>query len=263
MALISQSLTMNEAGFSRQRPAVQAPRLLEALDNAVAYLDLATPASRISDLVREFAISHRCRAPGDYLFRAGATFHFFYVISAGFVKSCYVSEDGRARTTGIHLRGDVLGLDALATGAHCSDAIALEGCEVLAIPYETVIARCDGNPELVRELHRALSCEIRSERELMLCMSNLSADGRVATFLLEMSVRFAARGFSATDLQLHLTRQEIGSMLGLKLETVSRTLSRLARAGLISVCLREIVLLDREGLLDIVNPTGDMERDLR
>ena len=85
----------------------------------------------------------------------------------------------------------------------------------------------------------------------MLSMSTYSAEGRVATLLLEMSCRFSSRGLSATKLQLHLTRQEIGSMLGLTLETVSRAFSRLARLGLITVCLRDIVLLDRDGLLDI------------
>ena len=98
---------------------------------------------------------------------------------------------------------------------------------------------------------------IRSAWELMLSMSTFSAEGRVATLLLEMSCRFASRGLSATNLQLHLTRQEIGSMLGLTLETVSRAFSRLARLGLITVCLRDIVLLDRDGLLDITTlPAG-------
>ena len=106
-----------------------------------------------------------------------------------------------------------------------------------------------------------VGAEIRNDRELLLSKSNLSADGRVANFLHEMSVRSASRGFSATQLQLHLTRQEIGSMLGLQLETVSRALSDFAKLGLITVCLREIVLLDREGLLDLIALTGEMERE--
>ena len=223
-------------------------------------MDTSSPGSRIADFIGAAAFTRRCRKSGDYLFRAGAAFHVFYVLSAGFAKSCYVSEDGRERTTGVHLRGDILGLDAIATGMHGCDAVALDGCEVLAIPYGTLLAHCQKNADLVQELHRAFSAEIRSDRDLMLSMTNASAEGRVASFLLEMSLRFASRGFSATQLQLHLTRQEIGSMLGLKLETVSRVFSRLAKMGLITVCLRDIVLLDLEGLLDISTPPGGTER---
>ena len=229
--------------------------------DAIAFMDGSTPGSRIAALIRNFAITRRYRKPGDYLFRAGGTFQFLYVLNAGFAKSCYVSEDGRERTTGVHFRGDILGLDGVATGSYGCDAVALNACEVLAIPYGTVLARCQHNPDLVHELHRAFSAEIRNDRDLLLSMSNLSADGRVANFLLEMSVRSASRGFSATQLQLHLTRQEIGSMLGLQLETVSRALSHFAKLGLITVCLREIVLLDREGLLDLIALTAEMERE--
>ena len=207
--------------------------------------------TRLAEIIGAFASAQRRRKPGDYLFRAGDAFHFFYVLSEGFAKSCYVTEDGRERTTGLHLRGDILGMDAIVTATHGCDAIALDACEVLTVPYDTVLLHCQRNPDLAHELLRAFSAEIRSDRELMLSMSTYSAEGRVATLLLEMSCRFASRGLSATKLQLHLTRQEIGSMLGLTLETVSRAFSRLARLGLITVCLRDIVLLDREGLFDI------------
>ncbi|MCY7388529.1 MAG: helix-turn-helix domain-containing protein [Burkholderiales bacterium] len=207
--------------------------------------------TRLAEIISAFASAQRRRKPGDYLFRAGDTFHFFYVLSEGFAKSCYVTEDGRQRTTGLHLRGDILGMDAIANATHGCDAIALDACEVLTVPYDTVRLHCQRNPELAHELLRAFSTEIRNDRELMLSMSTFSAEGRVATLLLEMSCRCASRGLSATKLQLHLSRQEIGSMLGLTLETVSRAFSRLARLGLITVCLRDIVLLDHEGLLDI------------
>lgn len=222
--------------------------------------------TRLAEIISAFASAQRRRKPGDYLFRAGDTFHFFYVLSEGFAKSCYVTEDGRQRTTGLHLRGDILGVDGIATATHGCDAIALGACEVLTVPYETVLLHCQRNPELAHELLRAFSTEIRSDRELMLSMGTYSAEGRVATLLLEMSCRCASRGLSATKLQLHLSRQEIGSMLGLTLETVSRAFSRLARLGLITVCLRDIVLLDCDGLLDITSlPAGapPFERSLR
>ncbi|MEO8103299.1 MAG: Crp/Fnr family transcriptional regulator [Betaproteobacteria bacterium] len=230
---------------------------------AVAYLHAATPGSRIAGLVTGMPIKHRCRQPGEYLFRAGDAFHFFHVLHAGFAKTCHLSADGRERTTGFHMRGDILGLDAVASGTYSCDGVALDACEVLAIPYDAVVEYCQRSPDLVRELHCAFSAEIRGDRDQMLKLGSLLAEGRVAAFLLEMSARFGARGFSPTQLQLRLTRQEIGSMLALKLETVSRVFSQFARQGLISVNLREIVLLDREGLLDIISRPGGRDRKRR
>ena len=254
MALLAVS-PHRAAGFSTD--------MTTAICAETAYVGLATPGSRIARLITDSRITHRRRKPGDYLFRAGDEFRLFHVLSAGFAKTSYVSEDGREQTTGLHLRGDILGLDAGAAGTYGCNAIALDGCEVLEIPYDAVIAHGQRNPELMHELHRAFSAEIRNDRDQMLSMGNLPAEGRVAAFLLEMSLRFASRGFSATALQLHLTRQEIGSMLGLKLETVSRAFSRFARLGLITVYLREIVLLDRDGLLDITAQPAGLDRVAR
>jgi CRP/FNR family transcriptional regulator len=243
--------TMNDICGSQVGTASRAGRRLPVRGALAPRATASAPGTRLAEIIGAFASAQRRRRPGDYLFRAGDAFQFFFVLRDGFAKSCYVTEDGRERTTGVHLRGDILGMDAIATATHGCDAIALDACEVLAVPYDTVLLHCQRNPELAHELLRAFSGEIRSDRELMLSMSTYSAEGRVATLLLEMSCRFASRGLSGTKLQLHLTRQEIGSMLGLTLETVSRAFSRLARLGLITVCLRDIVLLDCDGLLDI------------
>ena len=253
--MITRSLTLSGTGLSIPHPAV-AP-LLGAPPLAPApRLTDSTPGSRIAALMGDAAITHRHRKPGDHLFRAGGAFNFFYVLIAGFAKSCHFSEDGRERTSGVHLRGDILGLDGVATGTYACDAVALDACEVLAIPYALVLAQCERQPALVHELHLAFSAEIYIGRDLMLSMGQRSAEGRVASFLLDISDRFASRGFSATQLQLHLSRQEIGSMLGLQLETVSRTFSQFAKLGLITVSLREIVLLDRDGLQDMMALPG-------
>jgi CRP/FNR family transcriptional regulator len=231
--------------------------LVTAAHPSTACVDAPAPGSRIARLITDVPIAHHRLQQGEYLFRAGGNFHTLYVLNAGFAKTCHVSEDGREQTTGFHLRGDILGLDAIGTGTYGCDAIALDLCDVLAIPYEVMISSGQRNPDLVRELHRAFSAEIRADRDLMLSMGSLAAEGRVAAFLLAMSRRFGSRGFSATQLQLRLTRQEIGSLLGLKLETVSRAFSRFAKLGLITVHLREIELLDCDGLRAVIaQPAG-------
>lgn len=248
------------SGRVRTAAAIRAG-LSPVLHQHSRYVPTASSGGRIAALIADLPFMHRARKPGEYLFRAGDTFHSFYVLHAGFARTCYTSEDGREQTTGLHLRGDILGLDAVASGTHGSDAVALDACDVLTIPYDFVIACSLHNPALVRELYHAFSAEIRGDRDLMLNMRSLPAAGRVAAFLLEMSLRFASRGFSATQLQMRLTRQEIGSMLGLELETVSRALSRFARLGLITVCLRQIALLDCDGLLDIIAEPAGARRD--
>ena len=212
----------------------------------------AGPGSRIAMLINDFPFMHRTRKRGDYLFHAGDNFAFIYVLNAGFAKTCHSSADGQEQTLGLHLRGDILGLDAVASGSHGCDAVALDTCDVLALPYEAVVEHSQRSPALIRELMHAFSAEIHADRELMGNMRGLSATGRVAAFLLDMSARFAARGFSATQIQLRLSRQEIGSILGLELETVSRVFSRFAQLGLLSVCLREIVLLDRDRMCNLI-----------
>jgi CRP/FNR family transcriptional regulator len=226
-----------------------------------AYTSATSPGGRIARLITDHPFMHRRRQRGEYLFRTGDNFNHLYVLGSGFVKASSVTENGVLQTTGFHLRGDILGLDAVSTGHHVCDAIALDTCDVLAIPYDIVIACSLRNPDLVRELYRAFSAEIRSDREQMLNFRNLPAAGRVAAFLLETSARLAARGFSATKLLMRLTREEIGSMLGLKLETVSRAFSRFAQLRLIEVCVREITLLDSAGLRNVVMQQSAFEPD--
>jgi len=233
------------------------PVVMKAASSSAAWVSSTSPGNRIVLLFDDFPIAHRRLKTGEHLFRAGDAFQFLYILNAGFAKTCYLSEDGCEQTTGFHLRGDILGLDAIGTGTYAGDAIALDVCDVMMIPFESILLHGQRNPDLVRELYSAFSSEIRSDRELMMRIGSLPAEGRVAAFLLEMSSRFGARGFSSTDLQLRLTRQEIGSLLGLKLETVSRALSHFAKLGLIDVYLRDISLRDIEGLKALVaHPSG-------
>ena len=239
-------------------PMTNSPRLPANLHASLmnvatcGHIDAGSPGSRIAELFKAYPVTHRRLHQGEHLFRAGDHFSCLYILNAGFAKTCHVSEDGCEQTTGFHLRGDVLGLDAIGSGSYGCDAIALDICDLIVVPFEAVIAQGMQSPQLVRELYSAFSAEIRSDREQMLSIGSLPAEGRVANFLLDMSRRFGSRGFSSTELQLRLTRQEIGSLLGLKLETVSRALSHFAKLGLIEVCLREITLVDVEGLHELV-----------
>lgn len=181
---------------------------------------------------------------GEYLFHCGAPFHALYGVRAGSFKTVLLTEDGREQVTGFHMAGEVLGLESVGSENCGSDAIALEDSEVIEIPFAELDALACREPALQRELFRLLAGEIQRERSLMLLLGSMRAEERLAAFLLNLSKRLAARGWSATHFILRMTREEIGSLLGLKLETVSRILSRFQAEGLISVRNRDVSILE-------------------
>jgi CRP/FNR family transcriptional regulator len=189
---------------------------------------------------------------GEYLFHGGAAFHAVYGVRAGSFKTVLLTEDGREQVTGLHLAGEVLGLESIGSEVCSGDAIALEDSEVAEIPFAELDALACREPALQRELFRLLAAEIQRERSLMLMLGSMRAEERLATFLLNLSKRLASRGWSATHFILRMTREEIGSLLGLKLETVSRILSRFQGEGLISVRNRDIAILEMDALKAVI-----------
>jgi CRP/FNR family transcriptional regulator len=190
---------------------------------------------------------------GDSVYRSEEKFASLYAVRSGFFKTTLVMEDGRDQVTGFHMAGDMLGMDGIGTDQHSCNAVALEDSEVCVIPY----ARLE---ELSRELyvlqqhfHKVMSREIVREHGVMLLLGSMRAEERLAAFLLNLSQRFTSRGYSPSEFNLRMTREEIGSYLGLKLETVSRTFSKFQEDGLIGVQQKNIRILDSEGLKSVLS----------
>jgi CRP/FNR family transcriptional regulator len=101
-----------------------------------------------------------------------------------------------------------------------------------------------------------MSREIVRDHGMMLLLGSMRAEERLAAFLLNLTQRLQARGFSASSLILRMTREEIGSYLGLKLETVSRTFSKFQDDGLLEVKQRHIRILDEAGLRQLITSTS-------
>lgn len=179
------------------------------------------------------------------VFRAGQPRQSLFLIHAGVFKTCVLSEDGREKITGFRLRGDLLGMDALDMPSYTCDAIALDVGEVWELPYAQL---CDSLPEFQQRLAAVLASEIRRDWGWMLALGTLTAEQRVAAFLLDLAARLEALGFSARRLLLRMTRAELGNFLALQLETVTRALSHLHALGLIDVERREIRIEDPAGL---------------
>ncbi|MFN0164415.1 MAG: fumarate/nitrate reduction transcriptional regulator Fnr [Burkholderiales bacterium] len=193
---------------------------------------------------------------GDTLFRSGDEFASLYAIRSGFFKTRVASPDGRDQVTGFQMAGELLGIDGIGTDAHHCDAIALEDSEVCVIPYARLEEVSQRFEPLQRHFHKVMSREIVREHGVMLLLGSMRAEERLASFLLNLSQRFTSRGYSASEFVLRMTREEIGSFLGMKLETVSRAFSKFQDDGLISVQQKHIRIADLPGLRKIVGQAG-------
>lgn len=207
------------------------------------------------DLVRiDEAVSNRRKVKrGDTLFRNGEKFNALFAIRTGFFKTCVASEDGRDQVTGFQMAGEIIGLDGIVNEQHTCDAVALEDAEVCVIPFKQIEELSREINGLQRHVHKIMSREIVREHGVMLLLGSMRAEERVAAFLLNLVQRLHARGFSRTELVLRMSREEIGSYLGLKLETVSRTFSKFVDDGIVEVKQRHVRILNTEGLSQIVN----------
>jgi CRP/FNR family transcriptional regulator len=189
---------------------------------------------------------------GDYLYRAGTALESLHAIRTGFLKSAVLHEDGREQVAGFHMMGDLMGLDAISTGRHLCDAVALEDSEICEIPLAALEQLSRDIPSLLQHFHRIMSREIVRDHGVMLLLGTMRAEERLAAFLLNLSQRFAARGYSPREFHLRMTREEIGSYLGLKLETISRALSRFQEEGVLEVRTKRVKIRDMDALRQMV-----------
>jgi len=185
---------------------------------------------------------------GQALYHEGDRFQFIYAVRSGTFKSTLNLKDGREQVTGFQMAGELLGLDGLASGMHASSAVALEDAEICAIPYAHLSELAATSADLQHAISRLMSREIVREHSLMMLLGSMNAEERLAAFLLNISQRMKARGYSASEFHLRMSRAEIGSYLGMKLETVSRTFSAFAHQRLLEVDKKHVRILDLAGL---------------
>ncbi len=203
--------------------------------------------------VDEVVATRRKVARGENLFRNGDKFNALFAIRTGFFKTRISAEDGRDQVTGFQMAGEIIGLDGIVSDHHTCDAVALEDAEVCVMPFDRTEELSREITSLQRHVHKIMSREIVRENGVMLLLGSMRAEERLAAFLLNLVQRLHARGFSQSELVLRMTREEIGSYLGLKLETVSRTFSKFVDDGIVEVKQRHVRILNPDGLKLIVN----------
>jgi len=208
--------------------------------------------SKIDSLVTE-----RVRLKkGDALYRQGDNLTAVYGIKFGTLKTEYALSDGREQITGFHLPGEMLGLDGIGNNQYQSNAIALEDSEACVVRFNEFESLARQIPSLQHQFHRILSKELTQDQRHLLSLGSLRAEERLASFLLNLSDRLAARGYSPSEYHLRMSREEIGSYLGIQLETVSRLFSRFTESGLIQIKQRHIKLIDMNGLLELAGKSN-------
>ncbi len=193
---------------------------------------------------------------GDALYRQGDTLSAVYGIKFGSLKTEYALPDGREQITGFHLPGEMLGLDGIGNNQYQSNAIALEDSEACVVKFNEFETLARQIPSLQQQFHRILSKELTQDQRHLLSLGSLRAEERLASFLLNFSDRLAARGYSPSEYHLRMSREEIGSYLGIQLETVSRLFSRFSESGLIQIKQRHIKLIDMNGLLELTGKSS-------
>jgi CRP/FNR family transcriptional regulator, anaerobic regulatory protein len=198
---------------------------------------------KVQDETLEALFQHRRLKPGEQAYSAGQAFESLYVVNAGFLKTVMLDSEGNERVVSFPMKGDLLGSDGICNDRHVSEVLALSDCDLVVIPFKQLLSLGHACQELEHIMYRAVSRQMVQESISLATLGSLRSEARVARFLAMEADRHAARKFSAQSFRLRMTRREIGSYLGLTLETVSRSLSALDAAGIICVNQRDIEIL--------------------
>lgn len=208
-------------------------------------LKIHTPTSSRQE---DALFQHVSFKAGQRIHTVGQAFDNLFIVNSGFLKTVLIDEYGSEQVLSFPMKGDLLGIDAIHSQHHASEAVALSDCDIILLPYKTFSALGRTYAELEQALFSVMSRELVREQTMIGMLSTLSAEAKVARFLMNLGERFSQLGYSGKIFNLRMTRHEIGSYLGLTLETVSRTLSAFNELGMITVAQREIVITDATAL---------------
>ena len=190
---------------------------------------------------------------GESLYEIGEPFTAIYAVRSGFFKTLLPSQEQRDQVTGFQMTGEILGIDGIGSGSHACKAVALEASEVCMMPYGSIEELASNLPNLHAHLNKLMSQRIVQDQTTFQILANLRSESRLAAFLLDLGKRFSHLGYSPNTFVLRMTREEIGSYLGLSLETVSRLFSRFQEDGIVDVQTRHLQITQPEALAEIAS----------
>lgn len=228
-----------EAGRQRQG------RLWSNLKEVCDLLHISSACTIAAD---ELLFQHVQFKTGQRVHTIGQPFDTLYIVNSGFLKTVLIDEFGNEQVLSFPMKGDMLGVDGIHSRHYSSEAVALSDCDLILLPFKKLTALGRVHLELENVMYGVMSRELVREQAMIGMLGALSAEARVARFLVSLADRFAQMGYSSKLFNLRMTRHEIGSYLGLTLETVSRTLSAFNEIGLITVDQRTIGIKDPDAL---------------
>lgn len=242
----SRSNAINAAALRNAGTAAQ--RQGKLWSNLKEVCDLLRIPATLNGAYDEFQFQHMQFKSGQRIHTIGQPFDMLYIVYSGFLKSVIIDESGNEQVLGFPMKGDLFGIDGIHGKHYSTEAVALSNCEIILVPFKTFLTIGRTNADLEAAIYGVMSRELVREQSLIGTLGSLSAEARVARFLVSLSDRFSDMGYSGKQFNLRMTRQEIGNYLGLTLETVSRTFSAFNAIGLIAVDQRAIVLHDIQAL---------------
>ncbi|OIR17572.1 fumarate and nitrate reduction regulatory protein [mine drainage metagenome] len=189
---------------------------------------------------------------GATLYHSGGHCHALYVVKTGFVKTENLHDDGRVQITGFYMAGEMFGFDGIETNAHACTSVAIEDSEICTIPIENIEKIGPNQMHLQHHFYKLMSREIVRDHTMMMLLGSMHGEERLAAFILNLSQRLLMRGYSPYHLVLRMKREEIGSYLGLKVETISRIFSKFQEMGLMNVHQKNIQILNVQGLKELI-----------
>ena len=191
-----------------------------------------------------FARPHRSIDRSGRLYRSGDALTSLYVVRDGALKTVTLAQDGEEQVLAFHLPGEILGLDALATGLHRCEVVALGSASVCELPFTDLTALAARSPALQQQLWRAIGRSAGRDQDHVEMLIRRQAHERIALFLYGLVERYRQTGGAAAQLLLPMSREDIGRFLGMALETVSRGFTRLQDDGVIGVAGRRVEVRD-------------------
>ena len=241
--MLSTQPVSHEAGRQRQG------RLWSNLKEVCELLHLP-PVSLNSE---ELLFQHVQFKTGQRVHTIGQPFDVLYVVNSGFMKTVLIDEFGNEQVLAFPMKGDLMGVDGIHSKTYASEAVALSDCDLILLPFKKLTTLGRTHVELENMMYGVMSRELVREQAMIGMLGALSAEARVARFLVTLSEKFSQMGYSSKLFNLRMTRHEIGSYLGLTLETVSRTFSKFAEEGIVEVRQRHVRIIDTAALRHIVN----------
>ncbi len=205
-------------------------------------------AQCLRDVFRQQASEHL--TAGKSLFLEGDRAEHVFEVVEGALRIFKIISDGRRVITGFLYSGDIIGLAVGQRYLYSAEAISV--ATVKRVSRRRFDLAVTDNQRLQPEFFALVSDEMAAAQDQMVLLSCKNAEERICSFLLKFMKHNSLPGERRRNIELPMCRQDIADYLGLTIETVSRTFTKLIQKGVVSIensALRHTIAIERPALL--------------